>query len=135
MALTLTGTVVLSVLASAQTMGTPAKFTVSAIHINNGAGGHIDITVSRWSSDSQRNALMSLMTTEGPDKLLDALQEMPAVGHFGAAGNLSWELRFARRRALPNGGERIILTTDRRIDFWEAANQPRSIDYPFAVGT
>jgi len=24
-------------------------------------------------------------------------------------------------------------TTDRRIGFWEAANQPRSIDYPFTV--
>jgi hypothetical protein len=24
-----------------------------------------------------------------------------------------------------------VLITDRRIGFWEAANQPRSIDYPF----
>ena len=34
---------------------------------------------------------------------------------------------------LPEGGERIVLVTDRRIGFWEAANQPRSIDYPFTV--
>ena len=26
-----------------------------------------------------------------------------------------------------------MLVTDRRIGFWEAANQPRSIDYPFTV--
>lgn len=34
---------------------------------------------------------------------------------------------------LPDGGERVVLVTDRRIGFWEAANQPRSIDYPFTV--
>jgi hypothetical protein len=34
---------------------------------------------------------------------------------------------------LPDGGERVVLITDRRIGFWEAANQPRSIDYPFTV--
>jgi hypothetical protein len=35
--------------------------------------------------------------------------------------------------ALPDGGERVVLITDRRIGFWEAANQPRLIDYPFTV--
>jgi hypothetical protein len=35
--------------------------------------------------------------------------------------------------ALPEGGERVVLVTDRRIGFWEAANQPRLIDYPFTV--
>jgi hypothetical protein len=27
----------------------------------------------------------------------------------------------------------VVLVTDRRIGFFEAANQPRSIDYPFTV--
>ena len=26
-----------------------------------------------------------------------------------------------------------LLATDRRIGFWEASNQPRSIDYPFTI--
>jgi hypothetical protein len=30
-------------------------------------------------------------------------------------------------------GERIVLVTDRRIGFWEASNQPGSIDHPFTV--
>jgi len=132
-ALTLAAALAFSILASAQTMGTPEKFTAAAININNGRAGNIDITVNRWSTDAQRDALMAVMTTKGPDKLLDALQDMPAVGHFGAPGNLSWDLRFARRVPLPDGGERVILVTDRRIGFWEAAHQPRSIDYPFTV--
>jgi hypothetical protein len=129
----LVGAALLTLAAAAQTMGTPERFTASAININNGQAGTIDITVNRWSTDKQRDALMTTMVSKGPEKLLDALQDMPAVGHFGAPGNLSWDLHFARRMALPEGGERVVLITDRRIGFWEAANQPRSIDYPFTV--
>ncbi len=116
---------------SAQTMGTPERYSASAININNGQAGNIDITVNRWSTDKQRDALMAVATQKGPEKLLDALQDMPAVGHFGAPGNLSWDIHFAWKMPLPDGGERVVLITDRRIGFWEAANQPRSIDYPF----
>ena len=31
------------------------------------------------------------------------------------------------------GGRQIVLATDRPIGFWEARNQPRSIDYPFTI--
>jgi hypothetical protein len=123
----------LTLAVSAQTMGSPERYSGSAININNGRADNIDITVNRWSTDKQRDALMSVVQNKGVDKLLDALQDMPAVGHFGAPGNLSWDIHFARKVPLPEGGERVVLITDRRIGFWEAANQPRSIDYPFTV--
>jgi hypothetical protein len=123
----------LTIAVSAQTMGTPERYTGSAININNGRADNIDITVNRWSTDKQRDTLMEVMRTKGPEKLLDVLQDMPAMGHFGVPGNLSWDIHFARKVPLPDGGERVVLVTDRRIGFWEAANQPRSIDYPFTV--
>src|SRR4051795_6881488 len=125
--------VLLTAAGSAQTMGTPERFTATAMNVNNGQAGTIDITVNRWSTDKQRDQLMDVAANKGPEKLLDALQDQPAVGHFGAPGNLSWDLHFARRLPLPEGGERVVLVTDRRIGFWEAANQPRSIDYPFTM--
>jgi len=124
---------ILTFSASAQTMGTPERYTASAFNLNNGRTGTIDITVNRWSSDKQRDALIAVVTEKGPEKLLDALQDMPAMGHFGAPGNLSWDIHFARKMPLADGGERVVLITDRRINFWEARNQPRSIDYPFTV--
>src|SRR5664279_5550004 len=96
---------------SAQTMGSPERYSASAININNGQAGNIDITVNRWSTDKQRDALMAVVIQKGPEKLLDALQDMPAVGHFGAPGNLSWDIHFARRMPLPDGGERVVLIT------------------------
>jgi hypothetical protein len=124
---------ILTLSAFAQTMGTPERYTATAMNLNNGRAGTIDITVNRWSTDKQRDALMAVVAQKGPDKLLDALQDMPAMGHFGAPGNLSWDIHFARKMPLPDGGERVVLVTDRRISFWEAANQPRSFDYPFTV--
>jgi hypothetical protein len=123
----------LTLAASAQTMGTAERYSASAININNGRAGNIDITVDRWSTDKQRDALMAVVAEKGPERLLDALQDMPRVGHFAAPGNLGWDIHFARKMPLPDGGERVVLVTDRRISFWEAANQPRSIDYPFTV--
>jgi hypothetical protein len=128
-----TSALLLSHGASAQTNGTPERYSATAININNGSAGNIDITIDRWSTDKQRDNLRSVMVEKGPEKLLDALQDAKPVGHFGAPGQLSWDLRFARKTPLPDGGERVVLVTDRRIGFWEAANRPRSIDYPFTV--
>lgn len=132
-AVAISSAALLSLAASAQTLGTPERYTASAININNGRADNIDITVNRWSTEKQRDALMTVVQRKGPEKLLDALQDMPVMGHFGAPGNLSWDIHFARKVPLPDGGERVVLVTDRRIGFWEAANQPRSIDYPFSV--
>jgi hypothetical protein len=101
--------------------------------MNRGAAGNIEIVVDRWSSDKDRDKLMSTLMEKGPDKLLDVLQDMPRMGYFRAPGQLGIDIHFARRLPLPEGGERVVLVTDRRIGFWEAANQPRSIDYPFTV--
>jgi hypothetical protein len=119
-----------SAILSAQTA---ERFTAVAINMNRGAATNIDIVVNRWSTDGERDRLMSVMMDKGPEKLLDALQDMPRVGYFRTPNSLAWDLRFARKMSGADGGERVVLVTDRRIDFWEAANRPRSIDYPFTV--
>jgi len=123
----------IAVVAHAQTMGAPEHYVASAVDMNRGKSGNIEIAVDKWSTNAQRDKLMSVMMTKGPDKLLDALQDMPRMGYLRAPGNLGWDIHFARKVPLPDGGERVVLITDRRIGFWEAANQPRSIDYPFTV--
>jgi hypothetical protein len=119
-----------SAILSAQT---PERFTAAAINMNRGAAGTIEIVVNRWSTDGERDRLMSVMMEKGPDKLLDALQGMPRIGYFRTPNSIGWDLHFARKMPGADGGERVVLVTDRRIEFWEAANQPRSIDYPFTV--
>lgn len=114
----------------AQTSGSPERYTANAINQNTGAAGRIDIVVNRWSTNAERDTLMRVMD-KGPEKLLDALQDMRRVGYFRTPDSIGWDLHFARKMPQPDGGERVVLVTDRRIGFWEASNRPRSFDYPF----
>jgi hypothetical protein len=122
-----------STLVQAQTMGSPERYRANAINLDVGAQGLVDIAVERWSTPAQRDKLMSVLLNEGPEKLLDALRDMPHVGYFNTPGNLRWDLRYAWKTALPDGGERVVLATDRPISFREAARQSRTLDYPFTL--
>lgn len=117
--------------AEGQTNGSPERFTATAINMNRGSAGIVEIAVNRWSTEKQHDQLMSVMFEQGPDKLLSTLQKMPRVGYIQVPGRLGWDVHFARRVPLPDGGERVVLLTDRRISFFEEANQTRSVDYPF----
>lgn len=131
---TVAAVAVAAVLAGSHLSGqTAERFSAAAINVNRGAASHIDIVVNRWSTDSERDRLMSVMLERGPDKLLDTLQDLPRVGYFRTPDSLGWDIHFARKMKGEDGGERVTLITDRRIGFWEASRQPRSIDYPFTV--
>ena len=119
--------------ASAQTGDTPARFIANAIDLNRGAAGTVEFVVNRWSSEADHDRLMEVMFDKGPEKLLDALQNMPRLGYIRRPGSIGWEIRFARRMPAPDGGERIMIITDRRMSFREVASRPRSYDYPFTV--
>ncbi len=122
--------------ALAQTSGTPERFTALAVNMSNvGRSGAatVEITVNRWSPDADRDRLITTLLEQGPEKLLSSLQKMPRVGYFRTPNSIGYDLHYARRAPLPDGGERVVLVTDRRISLWEAANRPRSIDYPFTL--
>ena len=123
----------LSLSLHAQTMGTPERYTANAINMDRGAAGTIELVVNRWSTDKDRDRLMSVLMSKGPEKLLDVLQDMPRMGYIKTPDRIGWDLHFARKIPIPDGGERVVLVTDRRIGFWEATNRPRTIDYPFTV--
>ena len=46
---------------------------------------------------------------------------------------LGWDLRYAWDVPGPEGSHQIVLGFDRYIGFWEARNQPRTVDYPFSL--
>jgi hypothetical protein len=117
-------------------MGAPEKYTAFAVDMSNTAPRAnttpLDITIKRWSTDQERGTLRDRLS-QGQDKLLSALQKLPAVGTISTPGSLAYDLHFASQRPLPDGGKMIILATDRPVGAWEAFRQPRSIDYPFTV--
>lgn len=110
------------------------KFTAFAASLGTGKTATVQIEVTRWSTDEERESLLSTLQEFGPDKLVDALQKIrPPVGTIRTAGSLAWDLSYARNHPQPDGSRRIVLATTRRVDFREAANQGRSLDYQVTV--
>jgi hypothetical protein len=115
------------------------SFTGFAINMNSGPRtATVDITIERWSTDAERDALLAILKEErdpyrANDKLLEALQRMPKAGYIRTPQTLAWDLRYAHQNPLDEGGRRIVVATDRPIGFREARNQPRTMDYPFTI--
>src|SRR5262245_62021125 len=86
--------------------------------------GPVEFVVERYSTDEERDRLISVLQEQGPDKLLDTLQSLPRVGYLRTPNSIGYDLKFARRHPGEDGGEVITMATDRFIGFFEAANRP-----------
>jgi hypothetical protein len=121
---------------TAQTTSAGQRYTAIAVSLNGGpattGGGRVLISIDRLSTEQERAKLISAFQKDGPDKLLDVLKDNPIVGSFRLPNTLAWDLRYAWETPLPDGGHRLILATDRRIGFQEAASGGSSNDYPFS---
>jgi len=93
----------------------------------------VEIVVERWSTDAERDQLVKALLDKGPEKLLETLRKMPRAGYIRTPNSTGYDLRYAGKIPLDEGGEQIVIMTDRYIGFWEAANKPRTIDYPFTL--
>jgi hypothetical protein len=114
----------------------PFRMTAFAVNMSNvGRGGAntVDIQIDRWSTDAERDQLITAFNEKGPDALLRELQKTKRVGYIRLPDTLGYDLHFARKHPGEDGSEQIIILTDRRIGFWEARNQPRTTDYPFTL--
>jgi hypothetical protein len=116
---------------AAQTMGVPEHFTSSAVDMNTGRTGRIEISVTRWSTPAEREILLAALFKEGSNDLLEKLRDMRPVGRIYSSDTIGYDLKFAEQQPLPDGGRKIVLATDRPMSFREIFNQTRSAEYPF----
>lgn len=93
----------------------------------------VDLTITRWSTDDERQDLIKIFRMNGSEALLDALQETDTVGSLRTPDSTAWDLHYATQIPLEGGGRRIILATDRPIGFWEVYENSRSVSYPFTL--
>ena len=68
--------------------------------------------------------------------LTSALGKAPTIGYIWTSEVTGYAIKYAWRAALPSGGERIVLATDRRLGAHAAAWTPTAAaatDYEFTV--
>ena len=126
----------------------PIRITAFAVNMSTVQGGPnrrtatVDIRIKRWSTEAEREKLLSTAVEKGQNGLLRELQRMPDHGRISVPtwqgpdphnARLGWELHYAFATKGEDGGLRIGIATDRYIGMWEAREQPRTIDYPFSL--
>jgi len=113
----------------------PYRFTAFAVNMGSGPkAGMVDIVIERLTTDEERDGLIAAFVEGGQDALLKALQKVkPRVGYIRTPNSLGYDLQYAYRFVNSDGTSRMVIGTDRPINFWEASRQPRTIDYPFTI--
>ena len=105
-------------------------FSAFAASLGTGRSSVINITVNRWSTDEEREQLLTTLQEFGTDKLVDALQKIrPPVGFMRTPNSRGYTLYYARNIPNPDGSRRVVIATDRPVAFGEAANSTRSMQY------
>ncbi len=92
----------------------------------------VDLSITRWSTEEERSALLEALASGGSAKLWSALGKMEPVGRIHPRQRLSYELRYARE-VVRDGQRVVILATDRPILFWENVRNTRSRQYDISV--
>ena len=119
-----------------------SAFAVNMSNIATGSNAVVQLTINAWSTAEERERLITTVLEKGSDALLKELQKAPVKGRFRIPTArqpdphhlaLGIDVHYAWQSALPDGGRRIVLATDRYIGFNEARSQPRSIDYPITL--
>ena len=113
--------------AAAQPPPPPETFTGTTAN-TSAPGVELRINVLRWSEAADREAVLSVIEPalagavaydDGAETISDALQDLQTVGFIWTGGSLGYALKYTHRTEQPDGGEHLVLVTDRPLGLWD----------------
>jgi len=122
---------------NAQTADVIERFTFMPPHPPESTvdpDGPFELTLTRWSTDEERDRLRESVSKMGPEDLLTALRGSGEVGRLQWPGGLTYNVRYARQATRADGQAEIVLVTDRPVwVWWDEAGITPTTDYGFTV--
>lgn len=92
------------------------------------------LSVHRWATDTERDALVQGVSERGHERLLDVLRDSGVAGYVQWPGGLEYAVRYARRTARADGGQDIVLVLDRPLwVWWKTELTGNAAKHPFEV--
>ena len=100
-------------------------------NIGGGGARALQMVVSRWSTESERARLLGILSEEGQEPTMKALEKLEKTGWVRIQGGRypSTALRYAYESKTKEGKRHIVLLTNRPVSLAEARSQGRSEDY------
>ena len=93
----------------------------------------LSISVDGVTPNGDIDELVATLKRHGQDGLVKAMGDLKDKGRVSPTGSVGTGIRVVRVRPTANGGQHIVLVTDRVITFRELYNNTRSRDYPFSI--
>ena len=112
---------------------TAFTFTVANAPKTGLAEDRLPVTIHRWSSDSERDQIATLLAANDTASLAYTLKNADAIGHLRWPGGLDYTLRYARQTPRADGGADILLVAESRVWVWWDSSRDIGLDEPFTV--
>jgi hypothetical protein len=114
----------------------PAQYAAVAFGQSGSTAGKsfgLSIHVEGLTSDGEIEELVAVLKHKGQDGLVHAMEDMKDKGRVAPTATVGTGMRVVRIRPTRDGGEHIVLVTDRPISFGELYRGTRSRDYQFGI--
>ncbi|TDI43059.1 MAG: hypothetical protein E2P02_12200 [Acidobacteria bacterium] len=106
-------------------------------YANIGGGGAraIELSISRWSTPSQRARLIGALHADGQAAMMKILEQQPETGWIRIQGGRypRTTLRYAFESKTKDGKRHIVVLTPRPISLGEARRNNQSLDYDLSM--
>jgi hypothetical protein len=93
---------------------------------------NVTILIESYSTPEDQKTLIDAFQRGGHDELVKTIAKMKGRGRVSITGTLGYQIAYVRSIPGPNG-RTIRLITDRPIQFREARNAGRSMDYDLSA--
>jgi len=114
----------------------PAQYAATAFGQSGPAAGRsfgMNIYIDSVTSDGEIEELVGILRAKGQDGLISAMEKMKDSGRVAPTASVGTGMRIVRIRPNKDGGQHIVLATDRPITFGELYRGTRSTDYPVGI--
>jgi hypothetical protein len=106
-------------------------FKAFAVQMQSGRAGSVEIRITRWSTDEERQKLLDVLQEQGQPAMIADLQKLPQVGYIKMPNTMGVALFYARSTELPDGTRQVVIGTDRAIGV--SAHAPQLSKYDATV--
>jgi hypothetical protein len=93
------------------------RFTGNSINVT-GAPSGLRIDVVRWSTNEEREKMVSTFATKGEKDFVASFKDAPTVGYVWTSEAAGYSVKYAHRETLPSGEERIVVAADKPLGSW-----------------
>jgi hypothetical protein len=93
------------------------RFTGNSVNVT-GAPSGLRIDVLRWSTDQEREKMVSTFATKGQKDFVASFKDVPTIGYIWTSEAAGYVVKYAHRETLASGEERIVLAAEKPLGSW-----------------